>query len=110
MNRKNSRIFSRMNRFNTERSTPWNIYSSSGSQINSEGTQKNVGTSMNAISIGFVATAILISMFLIMAVFEHLFKPNASLSSPQESFESLEESRPHQKLADPPSVRLLHNL
>ncbi|KAM7470322.1 hypothetical protein LguiA_008505 [Lonicera macranthoides] len=93
-----------MNKFNTERSKPWNIYPSSESQINSESTQKNLGTSMNAISIGFVATAILISMFLIMAVFEHLFKPNASLPSPQESFESLEESRPHQKLAYPPSV------
>uniref|UniRef100_A0A7N0TVZ6 Uncharacterized protein n=1 Tax=Kalanchoe fedtschenkoi TaxID=63787 RepID=A0A7N0TVZ6_KALFE len=31
--------------------------------------------SMNAISFGLVATAILISMFFIMAIFEHLFKP-----------------------------------
>lgn len=36
---------------------------------------------MNAISFGFVATAILISMFLIMAIFEHLFRPTSPLSS-----------------------------
>ncbi|EYU26469.1 hypothetical protein ABFS82_02G074200 [Erythranthe guttata] len=37
----------------------------------------SLGSSMNAISFGFVATAILISMFLIMAIFEHLFGPDA---------------------------------
>lgn len=39
---------------------------------------------MSVISLGFVATSILISMFLIMAIFEHLFRPNtSSFSSPQ---------------------------
>ncbi|KAL4184010.1 hypothetical protein AMTRI_Chr11g101180 [Amborella trichopoda] len=36
---------------------------------------RNFDTSVNAISFGFVATAILISMFLIMAIFEHLLRP-----------------------------------
>ncbi|XP_039014915.1 uncharacterized protein LOC120145083 [Hibiscus syriacus] len=39
---------------------------------------------MNAISFGFVATAILISMFIFMAIFEHLFQPNPDFSSPDE--------------------------
>ncbi|KMZ75208.1 hypothetical protein ZOSMA_117G00260 [Zostera marina] len=34
----------------------------------------HIGASMSAISFGFVATAILISMFLIMAIFEHLLR------------------------------------
>jgi hypothetical protein len=42
-----------------------------------ESTLKNFGTSMDAISFGFAATAILISLFLFMAIFEHLIKPRA---------------------------------
>ncbi|KAL5228681.1 hypothetical protein ABZP36_016946 [Zizania latifolia] len=38
-------------------------------------TLKDFGTSMDAISFGFAATAILVSMFLLMAIFEHLIKP-----------------------------------
>ncbi|PVH37726.1 hypothetical protein PAHAL_5G070600 [Panicum hallii] len=40
-------------------------------------TLKDFGTSMDAISFGFAATAILISLFLLMAIFEHLIKPRA---------------------------------
>lgn len=50
-----------------------------------EGPWKNFEgmTSINAISFGFVATAILISMFIVMAIVEHLFRPqnDHSLSS-----------------------------
>ncbi|XP_073118830.1 uncharacterized protein [Henckelia pumila] len=72
-----------MSEFSNERSKPWNIYSRpspspSQTDANREGSQKNFGTSMSAISFGFVATAILVSMFLIMAIFEHLFKPTAT--------------------------------
>lgn len=35
--------------------------------------------SVNAVSFGFVATAILISMFLIMAIFERFLRPQSSL-------------------------------
>ncbi|KAG8054528.1 hypothetical protein GUJ93_ZPchr0001g31024 [Zizania palustris] len=38
-------------------------------------TLRDFGTSMDAISFGFAATAILVSMFLLMAIFEHLIKP-----------------------------------
>ncbi|CAL9134676.1 unnamed protein product [Musa acuminata var. zebrina] len=43
-----------------------------------DGSWKDMGTSMSAISFGLAATAILISMFLVMAIFEHLIKPRAS--------------------------------
>ncbi|KAB2025463.1 hypothetical protein ES319_D06G150600v1 [Gossypium barbadense] len=38
--------------------------------------------SVNAVSFGFVATAILISMFLVMAIFERFLKPNSSPTGP----------------------------
>ncbi|KAJ7967991.1 Multidrug resistance 3 [Quillaja saponaria] len=77
-----------MNDVNSERSKPWNIYTTSDPNPSHAGDDrgapwKSFGTSMNAISFGFVATAILISMFLIMAIFEHLFKPNPEFSSPE---------------------------
>lgn len=43
-------------------------------------TWKDFGMSMNAISFGFAATAVLISMFLLMAIFEHFIKPRISSS------------------------------
>ncbi|KAE8724782.1 putative 60S ribosomal protein L3 [Hibiscus syriacus] len=75
-----------MNEFGTGRSMPWNMYPSSDPSpsqpvFDKEPPLKNLGTSMNAISFGFVATAILISMFVILAIFEHLFQPNSSFSS-----------------------------
>ncbi|EEF35944.1 uncharacterized protein LOC8263277 [Ricinus communis] len=101
-----------MNEFGSERSKPWNIYTSSDptpSQtgvIDREAPWKNFGTSMNAIAFGFVATAILISMFLIMAIFEHLFRPNPSFSSPQEvtTTDRSLESGPADKLGNPQTV------
>ncbi|EPS57639.1 hypothetical protein M569_17178, partial [Genlisea aurea] len=55
------------------------------------------GSSMNAISFGFVATAILISMFLIMAVFERLLGSSSSSSDPPPSgqTESLNKQQQH---------------
>ncbi|KAL9448480.1 hypothetical protein AB3S75_015879 [Citrus x aurantiifolia] len=76
--------------FGSERSKPWNIYTSSdpspsqAAAVDQDAAPwKSFGTSMNAISFGFVATAILISMFLIMAIFEHLFRPSPSFTSPE---------------------------
>ncbi|XP_028762836.1 uncharacterized protein LOC114721184 [Neltuma alba] len=84
-----------MNDFNSERSKPWNIYTTSEpgppqAMVDKEAPWRSFGTSMNAISFGFVATAILISMFLIMAIFEHLFKPTSQYSSPESLLDSLE--------------------
>jgi len=44
-------------------------------------TLRDFGTSMDAISFGFAATAVLVSMFLLMAIFEHLIKPGLASSS-----------------------------
>ncbi|KAI3788882.1 hypothetical protein L2E82_01663 [Cichorium intybus] len=99
----------RMDEYNSERSKAWNMYTDSPHSPpqtggDGEGPWKNFGTSMNAISFGFVATAVLISMFLIMAIFEHLFRPNASFPLPQHGTgHSPEDSRPMQKLASPQS-------
>ncbi|GMH05415.1 hypothetical protein Nepgr_007255 [Nepenthes gracilis] len=38
---------------------------------------KHFDNSVNAVSFGFVATAILISMFLVMAIFERFLRPNS---------------------------------
>ncbi|XP_031389656.1 uncharacterized protein LOC116202291 isoform X2 [Punica granatum] len=37
---------------------------------------RSFDNSVNAVSFGFVATAILISMFLVMAIFERFLRPN----------------------------------
>lgn len=95
-----------MDDFNSERSKPWNMYTDSphsSPQTGGDGEVpwKNFGSSMNAISFGFVATAVLISMFLIMAIFEHLFKPNDSFPLPQHGTDhSPQESRQMHKLVD----------
>lgn len=39
-------------------------------------------SSVNAVSFGFVATAILISMFLVMAIFERFLRPTSPPMSP----------------------------
>lgn len=102
-----------MDEFSSERSKTWNIYTSSDlspSQtvlIEREAPWKNFGSSMNAISFGFVATAVLISMFLIMAIFEHLFRPNPSFSSPQYGSGRSLERRLVEKRRHPQEVSLL---
>ncbi|KAL8152172.1 hypothetical protein V2J09_009932 [Rumex salicifolius] len=40
-------------------------------------------SSVNAVSFGFVATAILISMFLVMAIFERFLRPTSSDAAPR---------------------------
>ncbi|XP_027347859.1 uncharacterized protein LOC113859249 [Abrus precatorius] len=42
----------------------------------------NFDSSVNAVSFGFVATAILISMFLVMAIFERFLRPTSPPLSP----------------------------
>ncbi|CAN6355104.1 unnamed protein product [Urochloa humidicola] len=41
----------------------------------------DASTNASAISFGFAATAVLVSMFLLMAIFEHLIKPGLASSS-----------------------------
>ncbi|CAK9158944.1 unnamed protein product [Ilex paraguariensis] len=46
--------------------------------IEREGHWKNFDSSVNAVSFGFVATAILISMFLVMAIFERFLRSRSA--------------------------------
>ncbi|CAK9321959.1 unnamed protein product [Citrullus colocynthis] len=99
-----------MSEIGSERSKSWNIYTtpdqrpSSQTGIGQEAPWKNFGSSMNAISFGFVATAILISMFLVMAIFEHLFRPTSPFSSSDEVTNNSSESSPAEKFASPNMV------
>ncbi|GLT85765.1 hypothetical protein SLE2022_039430 [Rubroshorea leprosula] len=95
-----------MNEFGSERSKQWNFHPSSDpspsqTAVDRDVPWKSFGASMNAISFGFVATAILISMFLIMAIFEHLFRPNPPFSSPEEMANGSRGSRVVDKLGNP---------
>ncbi|CAJ2649241.1 unnamed protein product [Trifolium pratense] len=108
-----------MSDLSSQRSKTWNVYTASNpgpshSQtgrggVDEEGPWKSFGTSMSAISFGFVATAILISMFLIMAIFEHLFKPTQqfSASTPESMLPSYQEqhSLPTTKQGNAQSVQ-----
>lgn len=100
-----------MNENGSERSKSWNMYTRSDPNpvqpgVDHEAPWKNLGTSssMNAISFGFVATAILISMFLIMAIFEHLFRPSPSFSSPEGMTNSSLDLRQFDKIGNPQIV------
>ena len=96
-----------MNDTSSERSKPWNIYTTAeGGGVDKEAAWKSFGTSMNAISFGFVATAILISMFLIMAIFEHLFKPGTQFSSPESFPDRSQESGSTRKHGNTQAVSL----
>ncbi|KAH0437040.1 hypothetical protein IEQ34_026303 [Dendrobium chrysotoxum] len=83
-----------------ERSERWNTdQAQTETTTDKEASWKDLGSSMNAISFGFVATAILISMFLIMAIFEHLIRPRQSLEQSQnESQVSFGENRQQYQL------------
>ncbi|CAL4900877.1 unnamed protein product [Urochloa decumbens] len=48
----------------------------------------DASTNASAISFGFAATAVLVSMFLLMAIFEHLIKPGLASSSSTSSSSS----------------------
>ncbi|KAL2524531.1 hypothetical protein Adt_09585 [Abeliophyllum distichum] len=61
--------------------------------------------SVNAVSFGFVATAILISMFLVMAIFERFLRPRSTAGGGGHSPHGVENARDHGKL-DYPSPKM----
>ncbi|KAK4790012.1 hypothetical protein SAY86_017316 [Trapa natans] len=78
-----------MGDFEPGRSNTWNIYTSLNPSPLEPAVNRvaeaplGLGTSMDAISFGFLATAILVSLFLIMAIFEHLFRASPTFTSPE---------------------------
>ncbi|XP_019168922.1 PREDICTED: uncharacterized protein LOC109164831 [Ipomoea nil] len=77
-----------MDEFSSEISRPWNMYTGGSEPSPSQVVVHRGGSdsSMNAVSFGFLATAILMCLFLIMAIFEYLFSTAGpdSLSSPDD--------------------------
>lgn len=74
-----------MSSFAGQQSRPWmgDAATPSGdARDDGASSMKDLGSSTNAsaISFGFAATAILIAMFLLMAIFEHLIKPGWAAS------------------------------
>ncbi|KAJ7946569.1 Multidrug resistance 3 [Quillaja saponaria] len=100
-----------MNDVSSERSNPWNIHTTSDPSPSQEGGDRGdpwtiVGTSMNmnGISFGFVATAILLSIFLIIAILELLIKPNHEFPSPENLMDDSPESGPIEKHGNPQTL------
>ncbi|KAM3410607.1 hypothetical protein ACQJBY_002686 [Aegilops geniculata] len=67
-------------------------------------SMKDLGSSTNAsaISFGFAATAILIAMFLLMAIFEHLIKPGWAASRGSRDGSGNGDGDAHGRRAQPP--------
>ncbi|OEL17636.1 hypothetical protein BAE44_0021344 [Dichanthelium oligosanthes] len=90
-----------MSSFAGQRSRPWVGMASAGAASEPAGDSvaarddavaassmrggADASTNASAISFGFAATAVLVSMFLLMAIFEHLIKPGLASSSSSSS-------------------------
>ncbi|MFS7986058.1 hypothetical protein Hanom_Chr11g01005971 [Helianthus anomalus] len=86
-----------MDEFDTKRSNYVNLHETPPNIVD-EGWWKSYGTS---ISLGFLATAIFISMFIIMAIVEYFFKSNASFHfTVQPTRHPPADPRPMHKLLD----------
>lgn len=77
----------------------WSDNSTPGAK-DKDANWKDFTSSMNALSFGFIATAILVSMFLIMAIFEHLLGSRASQPTSQSDAHEIgqEQDRMHSKM------------
>ncbi|CAI9772545.1 unnamed protein product [Fraxinus pennsylvanica] len=70
--------------------------------VESEDHWSSFDNSVNAVSFGFVATAILISMFLVMAIFERFPRPRSTAAGVGgHSPRGVENTRAHEKLDHP---------
>lgn len=69
--------------------------------VESEDHFSSFDNSVNAVSFGFVATAILISMFLVMAIFERFLRPTSTAADGGHSPGGVENMRAQGKLNYP---------
>ncbi|XP_059301373.1 uncharacterized protein LOC132053384 [Lycium ferocissimum] len=80
-----------------------------GGDLEGEDHWRNFDNSVNAVSFGFVATAILISMFLVMAIFERFLRRRPSSSGGgggRNSSDLVTQMRVQMKLDDYPSPEM----
>ncbi|KAK9069632.1 hypothetical protein SSX86_011536 [Deinandra increscens subsp. villosa] len=86
-----------MDEFDTKNSNYVNLHDTPSQSVDA-GLWKSYGTS---ISLGFLATAVFISMFIVIAIIEHFFKPNASFHfSVRQASRLPDNSMPPHKLFD----------
>ncbi|KAI3509305.1 hypothetical protein L1887_24487 [Cichorium endivia] len=86
-----------MDELGPERSDHVSFYEPPPYSVNG-GWWKTYGTS---ISMGFLATAVFISMFVIMAIIEHLYRLNTTFGLTRHTGHQPDDPRPVQKLVDP---------
>ncbi|GAB4824995.1 hypothetical protein Ancab_007868 [Ancistrocladus abbreviatus] len=60
---------------------PMTVTTAEGSGDNNWRSSGNTSSTVNAVSFGFLATAILVSMFLVMAVVERIFRPRSATAT-----------------------------
>uniref|UniRef100_A0A1J3ICG5 Uncharacterized protein n=1 Tax=Noccaea caerulescens TaxID=107243 RepID=A0A1J3ICG5_NOCCA len=74
-----------LERLKTSPNHPWPPIGAPMNLRREEPWKSRFDDSVNAVSFGFVATAILISMFLVMAIFEKLIRTTTSTTNPDSS-------------------------
>ncbi|CAA3009931.1 uncharacterized protein LOC111380673 [Olea europaea subsp. europaea] len=94
------RVSSTVNTVESAYSVPSMAPTVSGS-MESENHLSSFYNSVNAVSFGFVATAILISMFLVMAIFERFLRPRSTAAEGGHSPAAVENMRSQGKFNYP---------
>lgn len=80
-----SKAMRELERLKTSPNHPWPPIGAPMNLRREEPWKSGFDDSVNAVSFGFVATAILISMFLVMAIFEKLIRTTTSTTNPDSS-------------------------
>ncbi|URE49330.1 hypothetical protein MUK42_14306, partial [Musa troglodytarum] len=92
-----------------DRPKMWSDNTTPSGANDKEAAFKDLSSSMNALSFGFIATAILVSMFLVMAIFEHLLRSRASHPPSQTDAHGNLEMRQEQDQMPPKMIKNWQN-
>ncbi|XP_064984506.1 uncharacterized protein LOC104000761 [Musa acuminata AAA Group] len=93
-----------------DRPKTWSDNTTPSGTNDKEAAFKDLSSSMNALSFGFIATAILVSMFLVMAIFEHLLRSRASHPPSQTNAHGHLEMRQEQDQMPPKMIKNWQNV
>ncbi|URE49329.1 hypothetical protein MUK42_14306 [Musa troglodytarum] len=93
-----------------DRPKMWSDNTTPSGANDKEAAFKDLSSSMNALSFGFIATAILVSMFLVMAIFEHLLRSRASHPPSQTDAHGNLEMRQEQDQMPPKMIKNWQNV